>query len=63
MPSSGTYGRQAEIDYIIQGGSRMLPVEVKSGTAGSLKSLPLYLAESVLVSVSRDAPFRAAGLE
>lgn len=34
---------QAEVDYVISAGSQVLPVEVKSGAAGSLKSLNLFL--------------------
>ena len=43
-----TGGRQGEIDYIIQHDSRVIPVEVKSGTAGSLKSLHQFMADKNL---------------
>jgi predicted AAA+ superfamily ATPase len=33
----------AEIDYVIQDGSRIIPIEVKTGTAGSLKSLHFFM--------------------
>jgi predicted AAA+ superfamily ATPase len=33
----------SEIDYIIQNGPRIIPVEVKAGTAGSLKSLHFFM--------------------
>jgi predicted AAA+ superfamily ATPase len=40
-----TGGRQAEIDYIIQHGNRIIPVEVKSGATGSMKSLHMFMAK------------------
>ncbi len=40
-----TGGRSGEIDYVIQHGSRVVPVEVKSGKAGSMKSLHHFMAE------------------
>lgn len=43
-----TGGRLGEIDYIIQNGSRIVPVEVKSGPAGSMKSLHQFMAEKNL---------------
>lgn len=36
---------QAEVDFLVSSGSDILPVEVKSGTGGSLKSLHLFLEE------------------
>lgn len=36
-------GASAEIDYIIQYGSKIIPIEVKAGSTGSLKSLHLYM--------------------
>jgi len=41
-------GRLGEIDYIIQHGNKVVPVEVKSGTAGSMKSLHQFMAEKNL---------------
>ena len=35
----------AEVDFVLQHGDRMLPVEVKSGVRGSMKSLRLFMAE------------------
>jgi len=35
-------GSQAEIDYLIQHGTHILPVEVKSGAAGRLKSMQQF---------------------
>ena len=38
-----TEGRQGEIDYIIQYGSHVIPVEVKAGKAGAMKSLHAFM--------------------
>ena len=38
-------GAMAEVDYVIQSGSQILPIEVKAGTTGSLKSLTQFLLE------------------
>ena len=43
-----TGGRLGEIDYIIQHGNRVVPVEVKSRSAGSMKSLHQFMAEKRL---------------
>ena len=43
-----TGGRQGEIDYVIQHGNRIVPVEVKSGSAGSMKSLHQFMADKRL---------------
>ena len=43
-----TGGRQGEIDYLLQHGNRVVPVEVKSGPAGSMKSLHQFMAEKGL---------------
>lgn len=43
-----TNGRQGEIDYIIQYGTQVIPVEVKSGTAGSMKSLHQFMHDRAL---------------
>jgi len=43
-----TGGRLGEIDFVIQHGNRVVPVEVKSGSAGSLKSLHQFMAEKRL---------------
>jgi uncharacterized protein len=43
-----TGGRMGEIDYIIQHKHRVVPVEVKSGAAGSMKSLHQFMAEKNL---------------
>jgi len=36
---------QAEVDYVIQSGAQIIPVEVKAGTKGSMQSLYLFLKE------------------
>lgn len=38
-------GRAGEIDFLIQVGHLVVPVELKSGTAGSMKSLHLFVHE------------------
>ncbi len=48
-----TGGRLGEIDYIIQHGSRIVPVEVKSGPTGKLKSLHQFMAEKKLTLAVR----------
>lgn len=37
---------QAEVDYLIVHESKIIPIEVKSGSEGSLKSLHLYMQET-----------------
>lgn len=39
---------QAEVDYVIQNNSKIIPVEVKAGTKGSMQSLFLFLKEKNL---------------
>jgi len=43
-------GSMAEVDFVINVGSRILPLEVKAGQTGTLKSLKLFLKE-------KKAPF------
>ncbi len=38
-----TGGRQGELDYIIQHRNRVVPVEVKAGATGSMKSLHMFM--------------------
>ena len=38
-------GSEAEVDYLYQYGEKILPLEVKAGSTGSLKSLRIFLAE------------------
>jgi len=43
-----TGGRLGEIDYVIQHGNQVVPVEIKSGASGSMKSLHQFMAEKHL---------------
>lgn len=52
-------GSNAEIDYVIQHGNKVIPIEVKAGTTGSLKSLHLFMGLkglSLAVRVNSDLP-------
>lgn len=40
---------QAEVDFLTTAGSKIVPIEVKSGTTGRLKSLKLFMAEKNVV--------------
>lgn len=46
-------GSEAEIDYLIQYDTRIIPIEVKSGATGSLKSLHQFMAERNLKTAIR----------
>jgi predicted AAA+ superfamily ATPase len=49
----------AEVDYIIQHENRVIPIEVKAGTTGSLKSLREFIKEKkapLAVRVNSDKP-------
>ena len=49
----------AEVDYIIQHENQVIPVEVKAGTSGSLKSLRQFVKEkksTLAVRVNSDKP-------
>jgi hypothetical protein len=48
-----TEGRQGEIDYLIQQGSSIVPVEVKAGSSGSMKSLHAFMADKGLARAIR----------
>ncbi|MFH1980507.1 MAG: DUF4143 domain-containing protein [Pseudomonadota bacterium] len=51
-----TGGRLGEIDYVLQHGNAIVPVEVKSGAAGRMKSLHQFMAEkSLSLAVRLDA--------
>lgn len=52
-------GASAEIDYVIQHGPSVVPIEVKAGSTGSLKSLHLFMGLkqlSVAVRINSDLP-------
>jgi predicted AAA+ superfamily ATPase len=49
----------AEIDYVIQHGSKVIPIEVKAGTAGTLKSLHRFMhlkRSSLAVRINSAVP-------
>lgn len=55
----GKKGAEAEIDYIIQYENQVIPVEVKSGTTGTLKSLHQFVKEkkkTTAVRINSDVP-------
>ena len=59
-------GSNAEVDYVIAHGPTIVPVEVKAGKTGSLKSLHLFVRERGLktgVRMNLDVPsaVRCAG--
>jgi len=52
-------GAEAEVDYLIANGTEVVPVEVKSGKAGTLRSLHRFVAEKgarLAVRVSSEPP-------
>ena len=52
-------GRNAEIDYLVEIDARIVPVEVKSGAAGAMKSLHQFMLEKdlpVAVRLDRNPP-------
>jgi hypothetical protein len=54
-----TPGSSAEIDYIIQYGNTVIPIEVKAGSTGSLKSLHLFMKLKnfgVAIRINSDIP-------
>jgi len=42
------HGRRGEIDYLLQFGDRVIPIEVKSGASGKMKSLHQFMADKKL---------------
>ncbi len=46
-------GAEAELDYVLQCGTRMIPVEVKAGASGTLRSLHSFMAEKGLHAAVR----------
>ncbi len=52
-------GSQAEVDYIIQHENQIIPLEVKAGTTGTLKSLHQYMKEKkkhIAIRINSDIP-------
>ena len=65
IPSSLYYwqrtkkGAEAEIDYIIQHENQVIPIEVKAGTTGTLKSLHQFMKEkkkTTAIRINSDIP-------
>lgn len=55
----GKKGAEAEVDYIIQYENRIIPVEVKAGTTGTLKSLHQFIKEkkkTIAIRINSDVP-------
>lgn len=54
-------GSVAEIDYVIQHENQVIPIEVKAGTTGTLKSLHQFMKEkkkAIAIRVNSDLPSR-----
>lgn len=52
-------GSNAEIDYVIEHKNKVIPIEVKAGSTGSLKSLHLFMAAkklSLAIRINSDHP-------
>lgn len=52
-------GAEAEVDYVIQHENQIIPIEVKAGSTGSLKSLHQYMKEkkkTLAVRINSDFP-------
>ena len=44
---------EAEIDYLIQSGNQIIPIEVKAGKTGTLKSLQIFVTEKKIAKAIR----------
>ncbi len=52
-------GSNAEVDYVIQHGTRVIPIEIKAGATGKLKSLHLFMGlkeYDLAVRINSDYP-------
>lgn len=52
-------GSEAEIDYVMHHGSKVIPIQVKAGKTGTLKSLHLFMGlkkKSLAVRINSDIP-------
>jgi len=52
-------GAEAEVDYIIQHENQIIPLEVKAGTTGTLKSLHQFMKEkkkTIAIRINSDTP-------
>lgn len=57
----GKKGSEAEVDYILQHEDQVIPIEVKAGTTGTLKSLHQFMKEKhkkMAVRINSDHPQR-----
>ena len=55
-------GSSAEIDYVIQHGNKVIPIEVKAGSTGALKSLHLFMGLKkfpLAMRINSDYPSKA----
>ncbi len=55
----GKKGSEAEIDYIIQYENQVIPIDVKAGTTGALKSLHQFVKEkkkTTAIRINSDVP-------
>jgi hypothetical protein len=58
----GKKGAEAEVDYVIQCENQVIPIEVKAGTTGTLKSLHQFVKEKkkmIAVRVNSGQPVLA----
>jgi hypothetical protein len=46
---SGFFKGNAQVDFLVQKGSSIIPIEAKSGTQGSMQSLRLFMKEKHIV--------------
>lgn len=54
-------GASAEVDYVVQHEQQVIPIEVKAGTTGTLKSLHQFMKEkkkAIAIRVNSDFPMR-----
>jgi hypothetical protein len=59
----GRQSAQAEVDYLIQHENEVIPIEVKAGTTGTLKSLHQFMKEKkrkLAVRMNSDLPHLSA---
>ncbi len=52
-------GSSSEVDYLVQMGNKVIPVEVKAGTTGNLKSLHVFIGLKKLsfaIRINSDVP-------
>ena len=54
-----TPGSSAEIDYVLAHNNKVIPIEIKAGTTGSLKSLHFFMGEKnvdLAIRINSDYP-------